>query len=64
MANSNQAADSDRTPIWGARDIAKFLNRPERAVYHALERNQLPGAKKVCGRWMLIPENFYRAVAA
>lgn len=39
--------------IWGARAIARFLGRTERATFHALERGTLPGARKVGGRWCL-----------
>ena len=46
---SNES-DPDR-PIWGAREIAKVINRPERAVFHLLEKGHLP-AGKVGGTWV------------
>jgi hypothetical protein len=49
---------------WGARDIARVLNRPVRATFHALERGEIPGAKKVAGRWCLAIDVFKRAMEA
>lgn len=37
--------------IWGARAIGKAINRNERVAYGLLESGQIPGAKKVGGRW-------------
>jgi hypothetical protein len=39
--------------IWGAKEIAAVLGRTEKAVFHALERNRIPGAKKIGGKWAL-----------
>lgn len=44
--------------IAGARAIAKHIGRTERAVYHLLERGQLPGAKRVGGTWTLCVKTF------
>ncbi|MDK1377120.1 MULTISPECIES: helix-turn-helix domain-containing protein [unclassified Sinorhizobium] len=37
--------------IWGAEEIAKFIGRSQRAVFHMLDNGELP-AKKVGGRWV------------
>lgn len=47
---------------WGARDIARVLGRTERSVFHALEKGEIPGAKKVAGRWCLSIELFRKAM--
>ena len=39
--------------VWGAREIAKFIGRSEKAAFWMLERGQVPGAKKIAGRWAL-----------
>jgi hypothetical protein len=39
--------------IWHARRIAEFLGISERATFHKLEQNCVPGAKKVAGTWCL-----------
>lgn len=44
--------------IWGANAIAKALGRTERATFHMLEHGQIPGARKVGGRWCFDPEVF------
>jgi len=37
--------------IWGIGNIARALGRKDRVVGYMLENGQLPGAKKVYGRW-------------
>jgi hypothetical protein len=37
--------------IWGVREIAKIIARPERATFYMLENNRIPCAKKIGGRW-------------
>lgn len=44
--------------VWGARAIAKAINRSEKATYWMLESGTLPGAKKVAGRWCFSPAVF------
>ena len=46
--------------IWGARAIAKTLNTTEKTIFHKLERGQLPGARKIGGRWCLHLPTFYK----
>ena len=38
-------------PIWGVRNIARVIDRTERATYYLLENGALP-AKKVQGRYV------------
>lgn len=45
---------------WGGKDIAKYLGRTERATMQALERGQIPGARKIGGRWCLSTAEFER----
>jgi hypothetical protein len=51
----------DLLPVWGARDIAKVINRPERATFHLLEKGLLP-AKKVGGSWVAIKGKLRAAI--
>jgi hypothetical protein len=45
--------DQSNEFIWHARSIAEFLGLTERATFHKLEQNAVPGAKKVAGTWCL-----------
>jgi hypothetical protein len=36
--------------IWGVPAIAMAIGRTERAVYHLLEKGQLPGIQKIGGK--------------
>lgn len=45
-----QDSDSDSKILWGAESIAREIGRPTRAVFHLLEKRELP-ARKVGGRW-------------
>lgn len=47
--------------IWGAREIAKVLGRSEKGTFHALESGNVPGAKKIAGRWALSMRVFLAA---
>lgn len=44
---------ADLNMIWGARAIGKEINRNERVTFGLLESGQIPGAKKVGGRWCI-----------
>lgn len=48
--------------LWGCAQIARFLGRTERSVFHMLEANQLPGATKIGGRWVLDVDVFRRKI--
>lgn len=48
--------------IWGAAAIAAFLGKSERAVFHLLEKRQIPGAFKIGGSWALDVQLFKRKV--
>ena len=39
--------------VTGARKIAPYLNRTEKAAFCALEKGEVPGARKIAGRWVL-----------
>jgi hypothetical protein len=47
--------------VWGAKEIGVAINRSERATFHMLEKGQVPGAKKIAGRWCLDPDVFFAA---
>jgi len=57
-SNQNQTAASDQV-VWGARNIGKAIGRTEKATYAMLESGQLPGARKVAGRWAFQPAVFF-----
>ena len=44
-------ADFGLDIVWGARAIGKAINRNERVAYGLLESGQIPGARKLGGRW-------------
>lgn len=44
-------ANDDLDVIWGARAIGQRINCNERVAFSLLETKQIPGAKKVGGRW-------------
>jgi hypothetical protein len=48
--------------IWGAAAIAAFLGKTERATYHMLELQQIPGAVKVGNQWTLAVDVFRRKI--
>jgi hypothetical protein len=50
--------------VWGARNIATAIGRSERAVFHMLEKDALPGAKRIGGRWCFDPTVFFATLAA
>jgi hypothetical protein len=39
--------------VWGAVKIAPHIGRSVKGAFGALERGQIPGAKKIAGRWAL-----------
>jgi hypothetical protein len=61
------STQNNETPagiIWGAADISKYLNRPIKSVYPSLERGQIPGARKIAGKWALNPKVFLASFEA
>jgi len=50
--------EEDR-PVWGAEAIAKLIGLSTRATFHLLENRRLP-AKKVGGRWVVLPSTIRR----
>ena len=48
--------------IHGARAIARHLNKSERAVFHLLEKRQVPGAFKLGNSWALDVDLFRRKI--
>jgi hypothetical protein len=54
---------SETKIIWGCAAIAKAIGRSEKATFHALQQNKIPGAKKVAGRWGLDFSVFVAAFA-
>lgn len=51
------------TIVWGAANIARVIGRTEKSTFHALQQGQIPGAKKIAGRWGLDPRVFAAAFA-
>jgi hypothetical protein len=49
VVNSSSSVGLDL--VWGVRQIAKIIDRPERAAFYLLEKNKIPCAKKIGGRW-------------
>jgi hypothetical protein len=43
--------------VWTAKEIAGAINRGEREVFHLLTTGQLPGARKIGGRWVISRQN-------
>ena len=39
--------------LWGVEAISRELGRDERQTYHLLAKGDLPGARKVGGRWVV-----------
>ena len=39
--------------IWGAKNIARAICQSERQTFYMLESGQLPGARKVGGKWVI-----------
>jgi len=50
--------------VWGVPAIAREIGATERKVYHLVETNRLPGAKKIAGRWALRVDLFHAAFEA
>jgi hypothetical protein len=64
VLNHHPSLNSPAEVIWGAPAIARTINRSVAATYHMLERGHVPGAKRVGGRWCLMPSAFFAAIAA
>lgn len=60
----NATTEAQPRFITGARAIAAYLSRTERATFQQLERGQITGAAKQGGRWMLDTRKFERSFAA
>lgn len=52
------------TLVWGAEKIAETIGVTRSAVYHMLENKQIPGARKIGGRWALHLPTFYESFKA
>jgi hypothetical protein len=65
---SSQHSEKSDELVWGIREIAARINRDERAAAHLLRNGELPGAKRIGGKWAFRPaiffSNFERASAA
>lgn len=49
------------TLVWGAKAIAETIGVTPAAVFHMLENKQVPGARKIGGRWALHVPTFYES---
>ena len=53
--------------VWGATSIAALLGKTERATFHMLEQDQIPGAKKIGRQWVVsrkVLREFFEGAAA
>jgi hypothetical protein len=55
--------DATTDLIHGVAQIAKAINKTERASYHLLENGCIPGAFKLGGRWSLSLSKFREGIA-
>lgn len=51
--SKNEKTKADLELIWGGEAIAREIGRKPRMTFHLLENGQLPGARKICGRWCI-----------
>jgi hypothetical protein len=51
----------DDTPLWGADEIGKVINRDTRTVFYLLQRGLIP-AKKVGALWVSTRRQLRRAL--
>ena len=47
--------------VWGANAIAPHLGRTVKGAFGALESGNVPGAKKIAGRWALNLQVYFAA---
>ena len=59
IKNTETALPAHEQIVWGAKAIAKYLGRSEKATWAALEQKKVPGARKVAGRWALSLKVFF-----
>lgn len=43
---------------WGAKAIAREINKTPRATFHLLEKGQIPGSRKIGEQWVLDVQKF------
>jgi hypothetical protein len=60
----DQVAENDDTPIWGADQIGKLINRNARQTHHLLTTGAIKCAQKKGGRWCAIPSALRREFGA
>lgn len=62
MSTENQpATKADLDIIWGGAAIAREIGRKPGITFHMLEKKQIPGAQKVCGRWCIARDKLREA---
>jgi hypothetical protein len=49
------------TPVWGARDIGKVINKSEKAAFYLLKKGLLP-AEKVGESWVSTPRKLLHGI--
>jgi hypothetical protein len=49
------------TPVWGAKNIAKIINRNERQTFHLLEAGRID-ATKIGSQWQSTPRRIYKSL--
>ena len=59
--SAEMTTKADLELIWGGEAIAREISRKPRITFHMLETNQIPGARKVCGRWCITRQKLREA---
>lgn len=55
MSDNEQArqGENELGVIWGSEAIGAAIGRSKRQVHYMLDQGELPGARKVSGRWAI-----------
>jgi hypothetical protein len=61
MQETNPQDIADDDILWGAKEIAKAINRSENEVYHLLSKERLP-ARKIGSIWVSTRRQLRRAL--
>jgi hypothetical protein len=64
MSTQNETTSAAPDIVWGAAAIAPIIGRSEKGAFGALESGNIPGAKKIAGRWALNLRVFFASFEA
>ena len=59
-----EAGTNNLELVWGQGEIARLIGRTPRQVKHMLNNDALPGARKICGRWVISRRDLIAAFEA